>query len=136
MIIQLPPGITSVTLRFNGPAHSGDVTLLPAPALLPPPPRQAGPRPMAAFVCAALGTLAVMSGLSVWNRTPRVEAILNPPRAARWNGESSQVPAALQAELDRAPTVIPPGAGPPVTVPPAPNPAAQRPAGTNPFGLE
>ena len=136
MIIQLPPGTTSVVLRFDGPAHSGDVTLLPAPALLPPPPRQAGPRRLAVFACAALGTVAVMGGLSVWNGTPRAEAILNPLRAARWNGEASRVPAALQAELDRTPTVIPPDAGPPVIAAPAANPAAERPAGTNPFGLE
>ncbi len=138
MIIQLPPGTTSVVLRFDGPGHNGDVTLLPGLALLPPPapPRQAGPRRTAVFACAALGTLAVMAGLSVWNGTPRAEAILNPPRAARWNGDASRVPAALQAELDRTPTVIPPGAAPPAMAPPAANPAAERPAGTNPFGLE
>ncbi len=138
MIIQLPPGTTSVVLRFDGPGHNGDVTLLPGLALLPPPAplRQAGPRRMAAFACVALGTLAVVGGLSVWNGTPRAEAILNPPRAARWNGEASRVPAALQAELDRMPTVIPPGAGPPAMAPPAASPAAERPAGTNPFGLE
>jgi len=136
MIIQLPPGTTSVVLRFDGPGHDGDVTLVPGLALLPPPPppslRQAGPRRMAVLACAALGTLAVMAGLSVWNGTPRAEAILNPPRAARWNGDASRVPAALQAELDRTPTVIPPGAALPAMAPPA----AERPAGTNPFGLE
>ncbi len=138
MIIQLPPGTTSVVLRFDGPGHNGDVTLVPGLALLPPPPslRQAGPRRMAVFACAALGTLAVMAGLSVWNGTPRAEAILNPPRLARWNGDASRVPAALQAELDRTPTVIPPDAVPPAMAPPAANPAAERPAGTNPFGLE
>ncbi len=138
MIIQLPPGTTSVVLRFDGPGYNGDVTLLPAPALLAPPVplRQAGPRRMAVFAYAALGTLAVMAGLSVWNGTPRAEAILNPPRAARWNGEASRVPAALQAELDRTPTVIPPGAAPPAIAPPVATPAAERPAGTNPFGLE
>jgi len=111
---------------------------LPGLALLPPPPslRQAGPRRMAVFACAALGTLAVMAGLSVWNGMPRAEAILNPPRAARWSGDASRVPAALQAELDRTPTVIPPGAAPPAMAPAAANPAAERPAGTNPFGLE
>ncbi len=91
---------------------------------------------MAVIACAALGTLAVMAGLSVWNGTPRAEAILNPPRAARWNGDASRVPAALQAELDRTPTVIPPDAAPPAMAPPAANPAAKCPAGTNPFGLE
>ena len=111
---------------------------MPAPALPPPPlpPRQAGPRRMAVFAYAALGTVAVMGGLSVWNGTPRAEAILNPLRAARWNGEASRVSAALQAELDRTPTVIPPDAGPPAIAAPAANPAAERPAGTNPFGLE
>jgi hypothetical protein len=140
MIIQLPPGSTSVVLRFDGPGHTGDVTLVPGLALLPPPPppslRQAEPRRMAVVACAALGTLAVMAGLSVWNGTPRAEAILNPPRAARWNGDASRVPAALQAELDRTPTVIPPDAAPPAMAPPAANPAAKCPAGTNPFGLE
>ncbi len=140
MIIQLPPGTTSVVLRFDGPGHTGDVTLVPGLALLPPPPppslRQAEPRRMAVVACAALGTLAVMAGLSVWNGTPRAEAILNPPRAARWNGDASRVPAALQAELDRTPTVIPPDAAPPAMAPPAANPAAKCPAGTNPFGLE
>ena len=140
MIIQLPPGTTSVVLRFDGPGYSGDLTLLPAPALLAPlpspSPQQAGPRRMAVFACAALGTVAVMGGLSLWNGTPRAEAILNPPRAARWNGDASRVPAALQAELDRTPTVIPPDAGSPVIAAPAANPAAERPAGTNPFGLE
>ena len=138
MIIQLPPGTTSVVLRFDGPGHTGDVTLVPGLALLPPPPplRQAGPRRMAVFACAALGTLAVVAGLSVWNGTPRAEAILNPSRAARWNGDASRVPAALQAELDRTPTVIPPGAAPPAMAPPAAKPAAEHPAGTNPFGLE
>ena len=66
----------------------------------------------------------------------QAEAILNPPRAARWNGEASRVPAALQAELDRTPAVIPPDAGPPAMAPPVTNPAVERPAGTNPFGLE
>ncbi len=140
MIIQLPPGTTSVVLRFDGPGHTGDVTLVPGLALLPPPPppslRQAGPRRMAVVACAALGMLAVIAGLSVWNGTPRAEAILNPPRAARWNGEASRVPAALQAELDRTPTVIAPDAAPPAMAPPAANPAAERPAGMNPFGLE
>ncbi len=138
MIIQLPPGSTSIVLRFDGPGHNGDVTLVPGLALLPPPPslRQAGPRRMAVFACVALGTLAVMAGLSVWNGTPRAEAILNPPRVARWNGDASRVPAALQAELDRTPTVIPPDAAPLAMAPPAANPAAERSAGTNPFGLE
>ncbi len=138
MIIQLPPGTTSVVLRFDGPGYDGDVTLVPGLALLPPPPslRQAGPRRMAVFACAALSTLAVVAGLSVWNGTPRAEAILNPPRVARWNGDASRMPAALQAELDRAPIVIPPDAAPPAMAPPAANPAAERSAGTNPFGLE
>ncbi len=138
MIIQLPPGTTSVVLRFDGPGHNGDVTLVPGLALLPPPAplRQAVPRRMAVFACAALGTLAVVGGLSVWNGTPRTEAILNPPRVARWNGDASRVPTALQAELDRPPTVIPPDAAPPAMAPPAANAAAERPAGTNPFGLE
>jgi len=136
MIIQLPPGTTSVVLRFDGPGHNGDVTLVPGLALLPPPLRQAGPRRMAVFACAALVTLAVMAGLSVWNGTPRAEAILNPPHVARWNGDASRVPAALQAELDRTPTVIAPDAAPPAMAPPAANPAAERPVGTNPFGLE
>jgi hypothetical protein len=144
MIIQLPPGTTSVTLRFDGPGHTGDVTLMPGLAMLPPPayPPQAkpGPRRMVAFACAAFGTLAVGAGLSLWNRAPRAEAMLNLPRVARWSGDAPQVPAALQAELDRAPTVIPPsgmvGTSAP---PPRPTDAAATPApaaGANPFGLE
>ena len=144
MIIQLPPGTTSVTLHFDGPGHAGNMTLVPGLAMLPspayPPQARPGPRRTAAFACAALGTLAVMAGLSIWNRVPRAEATLNLPRVARWSGDAPQVPAALQAELDRAPTVIPP-AGVVGTSAPWPRPvdaaAAPVPAsGANPFGLE
>ena len=146
MIIQLPPGTTSVVLRFDGPGQSGDLTLMPGLAMLPPsacpPQEKPEPRRTVAFACAALGTLAVMAGLSAWNRAPRAEATLNLPRMARWSGDAPQVPAAVQAELDRAPTVIPPSgmvgtsASPPRPTDAAATQAPAPAAGANPFGLE
>jgi len=72
-------------LRFDSPCHAGDVTLVPGLAMLPPPsppqssvpPQQPGMRRRTVFACAALGTVAVMAGLSAWNSTPRSEAMPN-----------------------------------------------------------
>lgn len=136
MIIQLPPGTTSITLRFDGPAHGDAVTLLPAPAMSPPAVRQPWVRPGSVMMCLALGAVLIIAGGAVWNNRPQAEATLNLPRPARWIGDAPRVPPALQAELNRAPTVIPPDAGPPAMAQPAASPAAERPAGTNPFGLE
>ena len=140
MIIHLPPGTTSVVLRFEGSGHTGDVTLMPSLAMLPPPPStppaKPEPRRMAVLACAALGTVAVMAGVTAWKNQTRDEAMLNLPHAARWSGGTPQVPAALQAELDRVPRVIPPSAAPSAIAQPAATPAAERPDGANPFGLE
>ena len=137
MIIQLPPGTTSVTLRFDGPAHGDTVTLLPAPAMLSPPLRQPRGHRKTVLACVAVGAaLTTVAGVSAWNNRPQAEAALNLPHSARWTSDTQRVPAALQAELNRVPTVIPPEAGPPALAQPAANPAAERSAGTNPFGLE
>ena len=140
MIIHLPPGTTSVVLRFDGSGHNGDVTLMPSLAMLPPPPStplaKPEPRRMAVLACTALGMVAVMAGVTAWKSQTRDEAILNLPHVAKWSGNTPQVPAALQAELDRVPTVIPPSAGPSAIAQPAAPPGAEPPAGANPFGLE
>ncbi len=140
MIIHLPPGTTSVVLRFDGPGHNGDVTLMPSLAMLPPPPStppaKPKPRRMAVLACAALSTVAVMAGVAAWKNQTRDEAMLNLPPVARWSGGTPQVPAALQTELDRVPTVIPPSAAPSAVAQSATTPAAERPDDANPFGLE
>ena len=140
MIIHLPPGTTSVVLRFDGSGHNGDVTLMPSLVMLPPPasspPAKPEPRRMVILACAALGTMAVMAGVTAWKSQTREEAVLNLPHVARWSGNTPQVPAALQAELDRVPTVIPPSAAPSAVAQSGTTPAAEPPAGANPFGLE
>ncbi len=136
MIIQLPPGTSSIMLRFDGPAHGDAVTLLPAPAMPLPPARQPPVRPGFVTMCLALGAGLTIAGVAIWNNRPQAEATLNLPHPARWTSDTPRVPAALQAELNRVPTVIPPDAGPPAAAQPAASPAAERPAGTNPFGLE
>ena len=140
MIIHLPPGTTSVVLRFDGSGHNGDVTLMPSLAMLPPPasppPAKPEPRRMVMLACAALGTVAVMAGVTAWKSQTWDEARLNVPHVAMWSGTTPQVPAALQAELDRVPTVIPPSAAPSAVAQSATPPAVGPSAGANPFGLE
>ena len=125
MIIQLPHGATSIVLRFDAPDAGQVVTLLPAPAVVP---RQAAPRRRTMLACGALGMVVAAVGVSFWNGSPRGEAVLNLPRPTAWNREPAGIPPALQAELDRAPAVVPPAAAE------APQAVAQP--GRNPFGLE
>ncbi len=145
MIVQLPPGTTSLVLRLDGPGTGTDVTLQIASEMQGPTLASgAAPRRRTMLACAALGAVVGAVGLSFWNAPARSEAVLNLPRQAAWNDgtvpkQADAMPAELAEQLARPPSVIPPigtpvapGAAAGPVASPAPTPAA----GKNPFGLE